>query len=127
MFSIARHALSKTGAAPRAVVRPAARALSAEGLEGFGRHKFMGDVADEFLAEHGMAWAELEDGTWTKDPAKADKARGIIRLATHAQCRKSTPGPEKRRERKIPSYQHSHKILRRVLPNLSATVRHGMT
>lgn len=49
------------------------RAMSSAGLEGFGRHKFMGDVADEFLKPVGMSWADMEDGTWTKDPAKADK------------------------------------------------------
>jgi hypothetical protein len=50
-----------------------ARSLSAGGLEGFGRHRFMGDVADEFLAPQGMSWADMEDGTWTSDPAQADK------------------------------------------------------
>ena len=49
-----------------------ARAFSVE-LDGFGAHKFMGDIADEFLKPEGLSWADLEDGEWTKDMAKADK------------------------------------------------------
>ena len=51
------------------------RAFASDGLEAFGRNKFMGDVADEFLKPHGMSWADMEDGTWTTDMAKADKVK----------------------------------------------------
>jgi len=52
--------------------------MSSKGLEGFGRHKFMGAVADEYLAGSGMTWADMEDGTWTKDIAKADKVAAAV-------------------------------------------------
>ena len=51
------------------------RAFASDGLEAFGRNKFFGDVADEFLKPHGMSWADMEDGTWTTDMAKADKVK----------------------------------------------------
>jgi len=51
---------------------------SSEGLEEFGRHKFMGAVADEFLGDVGMTWADLEDGSWTADKDKADKVAAAV-------------------------------------------------
>lgn len=54
-----------------------ARAFSVE-LDGFGNHKFMGDIADEFLKPEGLSWADLEDGEWTKDMAKADKVASAV-------------------------------------------------
>ena len=54
------------------------RAFASDGLEAFGRNKFMGDVADEFLKPHGMSWADMEDGTWTTDMAKADKVAAAV-------------------------------------------------
>ena len=51
-----------------------ARAFSVS-LDEFGRSRFMGDVADEYLKPQGMSWADMEDGTWTTDPATADKVK----------------------------------------------------
>lgn len=81
MFANTAKSLVRRGAALGTAAPVSAmptRAMSSAGLEGFGRHKFMGDVADEFLKPAGMSWADMEDGTWTKDAAKADKVAGAV-------------------------------------------------
>ena len=76
--------LARTAAHLKGASRLPARAFSVS-LDEFGRSRFMGDVADEFLKPQGMSWADMEVGNWTTDPATADKVNTLLHFPNYQQ------------------------------------------